>query len=405
MTLTRRTLLGSAAAASALGYPANEAVHVGVIGTGGRARVLMRSLAQLPGVKIVAVCDIWDHHLKLGGELAGAKAFTTKEHEALLGRKDVDAVVIGTPDHWHTPMTIAACDAGKDVYVEKPLTHDLKEGRAVIEARNRSRRIVQVGMQQRSMPHVEKAREIVQSGRLGRIHKVRLTWNRNNRGRTARAAPAIDPRTVDWQRFLGSARPQPFDSYRFRNWRWFWDFGGGTLTDLMTHHIDIVNWYLELQYPAETVALGSNYATNGLWETPDTMQTLLSYPDQQVQAHFESTFVNARDAEMIEFMGTEATLYLDRGRYEIYPERGSAVKAEEWILGEGPRGADFYKNPDGEALHLANWLDCIRSRRPPAAPVEAGVLAAAAGHLGNIAYREKRLVRHGAAALNSGREA
>jgi predicted dehydrogenase len=243
------------------------------------------------------------------------------------------------------------------------------------------------------MPHFLKAAEIIKSGQIGKIHKVHLTWNRNHRDRMQKRDLGIDPKTVDWKRFLGSAPEQPYDEFRFRNWRWFWDFGGGMLTDLMVHHIDIVNWYLNLGHPAQAVTIGDNFSTKGLWETPDTVQTLIQYPRNQVQVYFEGTFLNARNAEMLEFMGTEATLYLDRGRYEIHPERVSKGVYSEWILGSGPRGADFYENPDGERLHLQNWLDCIRTRQTPRAPAEAGVQAVEGAHLGNLAYRSGQSAR------------
>jgi predicted dehydrogenase len=396
--IERREFLGQAGAAALLagytatakGFAANETVNVGCIGTGGRCRHLMQALQRIPGVKITAVCDVWDQHLVEGRKLADAKAYVTKHHEALLARSDVDAVVIGTPDHWHVPMTVAACEAGKDVYVEKPLTHDLSEGEAVLAAQNGHRRIVQVGTQQRSMPQFLEAYEIIKSGRLGQIVKVHLTWNRNA-PRERRPNLNIDPKSVDWRRFLGNVPDQPFDEYRFRQWRWFWDFGGGIFTDLMVHHIDIVHWFLGLDHPATATSIGHWFRSQDLWETPDTVQTLLAYEQGPTQAYFEGTFSNARHGEMIEFMGTEGTLYLDRGRYEVIPERRSKLEAKSMILGDGPKGADFYETPDGEVLHLTNWLDCIRSRKTPRTPVEAGVSAASAAHLANRALRSAQV--------------
>jgi predicted dehydrogenase len=381
-------------AATAAGYAANETLNIGCIGTGGRCRRLMQAVNQIPGTRITAVCDVWDVHLEEGRKLAAEGAFTTKNYHELLARSDVDAVVIGTPDHWHVPITVDACAAGKDVYVEKPLTHDLREGAAAIEAQNSQQRIVQVGTQQRSMPHFQEAYKIVQSGQLGPIHKVHLTWNRNQ-ARHTRNKLGIDPNSVDWQQFLGNAPQQPFDEYRFRNWRWFWDFGGGILTDLMVHFIDVANWYLGLDHPETGVAIGDHFMTKDLWETPDTIQTLLQFPAQETQVYFEGTFVNARNAAMLEFMGTEGTLYLDRGRYEVHPERDRELKYSELILGETSRGrgADFYDTPDGELLHVSNWIECIRSRQKPNCPAEAGVAAVTGAHLGNIAYREGKQAR------------
>jgi hypothetical protein len=158
-----------------------------------------------------------------------------------------------------------------------------------------------------------------------------------------------------------------------------------------------------LDHPAEAHSIGDQFAAKDLWETPDTVQTLLRYPEQEVQAYFEGTFINARNAAMIEFMGRDGTLYIDRGRYELHPETKRASYGTppvppkfaytEWILGEGPRGADFYDNPNGEVLHLSNWLECIRTRQTPRAPAEAGVSAASAAHLANRALRSGRTAR------------
>ena len=387
--VTAAGVLAAGYTATAKGFAANETINVGCIGTGGRCRKLMESLRMIPGVKIVAVCDVWDAALEAGKKLAEPNAFSTKDHRAVLDRKDIDAVLIASPDHWHVPLTIDACAAGKDVYVEKPLTHDLSEGAAVIDAQNKHRCIVQVGMQQRSMPHIQRANEIIKSGQLGDVLKVHLTWNRNQ-PRALKPTDSLDPKTVDWKRFLGNAKDQPFDEYRMRQWRWFWDFGGGIFTDLMVHWIDVVHWILDLDHPQVATSVGDWFMAPGLWETPDTVQTLLRYtPDKDriVQAYFEGTFSNARNGAMVEFMGTEGTLYIDRGGYVITPDRNKKLKPSELILGEGPRGADFYNLPNGELLHLANWIECIRSRKTPTAPAEAGVSSASAAHMANLSLR------------------
>jgi predicted dehydrogenase len=396
---TRRDFLATSAATatglSALRAPAanllgaNETLNIGVIGAGGRARRLMKSLAEIPDVRIAAICDIYEVHLDMARELADGQAFVTNAFPELLDRRDIDAVLIGSPDHWHVPMTVAACEAGKHVYVEKPLTHNLDEGLAVIDAQNRHRRVVQVGTQQRSMPHLIKARERVQSGRLGTIRKVHLTWNRNQaRGK---GTPQIDPAKFNWKAFLGNAPDQPFDPYKaVGNWRWFWDFGGGLITDLMVHWIDAVHWMLNLDHPEKATTIGSHFTSEGVWETPDTVQTVLLYPEG-IQVYFEGTFCNARHGAMTEIMGSDATLYFDRGRYELHPERGQG-DYEELVLGEGKRGADFYTNPDGERLHLIDWIDAVRAGRRPSAPAEAGVSAAASAHLANLALRRGEVV-------------
>src|SRR5262245_30029392 len=389
--------LATAGVETARGYMSNDTIEVACLGTGGRCRARMKSLKEVPAVRLAAVCDIWDSHLSEGRKLADAKAIATKEYRQLLDRKDLNAVLIGSPDHWHVTMAVDACNASKDVYVEKPLTHDLKEGQAIIDAQNKNSRIVQVGTQQRSMTHIQKAYELLKAGRVGTVHKVHLTWNRNHPGRMQRGPLGVEPNSVNWNAFLGTDRglapDQQFDEYRFRNWRWFWDFGGGIFTDLMVHWIDVAHWFLDLDHPTVATAIGQHFVAKDVWETPDTVQCLLQYPNN-IEAYFEGTFSNARNGAMIEFMGTEGTLSIDRGAYTVIPDPGKG-EGEQLVLGKNPtrRGADFYDIPDGELLHLTNWIECVRSRQRPNCPAESGVGAASAAHLANKALRSGQVAR------------
>ncbi|MBM82764.1 MAG: oxidoreductase [Planctomycetaceae bacterium] len=402
-SFSRRDFLAAGVAATSLlnivetarGFQANDTLNVAVLGTGGRSqRMLMPRLARIPNVRLAAVCDVWDGHLAAGAKLADSKAVQENtDFRRLLDRSDIDAVVIGAPDHWHVPMTIAACEAGKDVYVEKPLTHDLSEGEAVIDAQNKHKRIVQVGTQQRNMPHLIEARKILKTGVLGKIHKIHLSWNRNS-SRWARTKYGIKPSSVRWKQFLGNAPNQPFDEYRMRNWRWCWDFGGGIFTDLMVHWIDTAYWMLDMDNPATAMSIGDHFAAKGLWETPDTVQTLLRYPDQKLQAYFEGTFVNHQNRSSLTFMGTEANLYCDRGRYELQPERGKKIDAKKRVDGKRDiLGLDFYDEVDGALYHLREWVDCVRTRKKTSCPAEQGVRSAAAAHMANLSYRQGKTVR------------
>ncbi len=389
--LSRRTFLSTTAAAAAtLVAPASvqsasETLNIGLIGTGGRCRRLMQSLGKIAGVRLVQLCDIYEGHLNLAKPLADPRTTTTRRYQDVLENKSLDAVLIAAPDHWHAPMTRDALDAGKDVYVEKPLTHKLEEGPMLLEAsKKHPKAIVQVGTQQRSMPQFAKGREMFRQGKLGKVFKVHMTWNRNV-DRIRKTPLNIDPKKVDWKAFLGNAPARDFDEYRFRNWRWFWDFGGGLFTDLMVHWLDVAHWILDLDHPTRATSVGHHFASAGVWETPDTVQTFLTYPDG-LQIHFEGTFSNAREGAHVVFMGTDASLYLDRGRLELLPERGKG-QTEEIILGTGPRGRDFYDTPDGEMLHLQQWVDCIRSRQQPSAPIAGGVSSASAAQLANKALR------------------
>ena len=374
---------------SARGYFANDTINVACLGTGGRCRHLMERLAKIDGVRIAGVCDIWDTHRAQGKQLADANAYEEVEFQKLLDRKDIDAVLIGSPDHWHVPMTIAACAAGKDVYVEKPLTHTLEEGQPVIDAVRSQKRVVQIGTQQRSLPHLVEARQLIQQGALGPVHKIHMSWNRNT-PRWERSKYGIDPKTVRWDLFLGNAPKQEFDEYRFRNWRWFWDFGGGIFTDLMVHWLDTANWLLDLPPVTQAQSLGNQFAAMNVWETPDTVQTLLSFGNEGPQGHFEGTFINHYGRAELVLMGREATLQCDRGGFQIIPQRGSKAAAVERFVSKNPlRGLDFYDDVEDGRFHLQNWVDSMRTRKDPSCPVEAAVQSAAGAHLANLALRPR----------------
>lgn len=391
--ITRRTALETfgvtLAAGTMLHGAPSETIRLGCIGTGGRCRALMKLLLTIPNVSIVALSDVRLDALAQAKALAGDKVTTFSDYRKLLDDKTIDAVVIGSPDHWHVPMTIDGVAAGKDVYVEKPLTHSLEEGEKVIQAVRKSKQVVQIGTQQRSMEHIQKAREAVEAGKIGKVYRVHMSWNRNS-DRIKKGEPATNASNVNWKAFLGNAADQPFDDYKMRNWRWFWDFGGGIFTDLMVHWVDVAHWVLNLESPLNAASLGTMVNAKGVWETPDMVQTILEYKDG-VQMFFEGGFSNARHGSRIEFMGTEGTIYVDRGRFEIIPDWNRKIKAEEMVLGTGRRGADFYEKPDGERVHLENWINAMRTRKDPSSPVEAGVHAAAAAHLANKALRSGKI--------------
>ena len=391
--ISRRTALetlGVTLAAGTILHAAHsETIRIGCIGTGGRCRTLMKSLLTIPNTSIVAISDIRQDALALAKAMTGDKVAMFSDYRKLLEDKNIDAVLIGSPDHWHVPMTIDAVAAGKDVYVEKPLTHSLEEGEKVIQAVRKSKQVVQIGTQQRSMEHIKKAKEAVAQGKIGKVYRVHMSWNRNS-DRVKKGDPTTNASNVNWKAFLGNVADQPFDDYKMRNWRWFWDFGGGIFTDLMVHWVDVAHWVLNLESPISAASLGTMVNAKGIWETPDMVQTILEYKDG-IHMFFEGGFSNARHGSRIEFMGTEGTIYVDRGCFQIIPDWNRKIKAEELILGVGRRGADFYDKPDGEKLHLEDWVSAMRSRKDPSTPVEAGVHAAAAAHLANKALRSGKV--------------
>ena len=391
MSCTRRAFLAAVpgltlgvrlAATSAQG--ANERVRIGVIGTGGRARGLMTLLKKLPGNELVAVCDVYEPRLLQAAEIAGPNAAKIADYRRILDDRQIDAVVIGTPDHWHKPMTLEAVAAGKDVYIEKPVSHDIAEGAAMVKAIEASKQIVQTGTQQRSWDHWVLGKEIVNSGRLGQITFVHTYWYQHA---TAGNYPPVALEKLDWKRWLGPANDQPFRPERFYQWRHFWDFGGGCLTDLMTHWIDVVHWYMDVDAPLSAAATGHNYNIK-LWEAPDTVTASLEFPKNFMAAYL-GTYVSRVDDGGLEFRGDLGTLKIDRARLAFYRDDAPYAPASHT-----PEPDIFVRSStDGSIAHMQNWLDCIRSRKTPTAPIRAGHAAARTSHIANAALRSGRPAR------------
>jgi predicted dehydrogenase len=355
-----------------------------VIGTGGRARGLMTLLNKLPGNEMVAVCDVYEPRLLQAAEIAGANAGTFTDYRRILDDRQIDAVVIGTPDHWHKSIALDAVAAGKDVYVEKPVSHDIGEGAEMVKAIEASKQIVQTGTQQRSWDHWVLGKQIVDSGRLGQITFVQTYWYQHA---TAGNYRAVSLDKLDWKRWLGPAPDQPFRPERFYQWRHFWDFGGGCLTDLMTHWIDVVHWYMDVEAPLSAAAAGHNYNIK-LWEAPDTVTATLEFPRNFMTAYL-GTYVSKVDDGGLEFRGDKGTLKIDRARLAFYRDDAA------WAPGtHTPEPEIFVRSSgDGTLTHLANWLDCIRTRKTPNAHIRVGHQAARTAHLANAALRAGRKVR------------
>jgi len=371
-----------AAAATAVSYGrilgANDRIRVGGIGTGGRGTYLLDNVAHLEGTEIVAVCDVYEPHRRRAISQVAKDAREYGDHRQVLDLKDVDAVVIGTPDHWHVPITIEAVRAGKDVYCEKPVTHTLAEGEPLIAAVRESKRVVQTGTQQRSWEHFIHAKEQIAGGALGQVTMIRTYWFQNHIAN--QDAVNVDPSKLDWKRFLGSASDRPFDADQYAHWRWYWDFGGGAMTDLFIHWVDVAQWYMDDDQPLRATATGVK-ALLQQRQTPDTMSAALQYRKSIVE--FDSTLLGYIEGGGLMIRGTKGAMRLHRSGFEIYNEI--------------PRYAEGFNMPpvvaketsprDGGIDHMKNFLDCVRSRKTPTAPVEVGVAAARAGHVANLAMR------------------
>lgn len=399
MLTNRREFLTTSAAVStiprAAAIGANDRIRIGAIGTGGRCRYLLQLLQNIPGNQVVALCDIYQPHLEEARLKFASYATLYTDYRKLLDDKQVDAVVIGAPDHWHTPMTVAAVQAGKDVYCEKPVTHTLEEGDALERAVTESKRVVQVGMQQRSWPHIVEAKSIVDSGDLGQITFIETHWYQNYVQRRF-IPPDIDESKLDWKAFLGSAPDQPFDPYKYSNWRYYWDFGGGALTDLFTHWIDVVHWYMDSSVPASASVTGGKYKLLRQ-ECPDTFCASYVYPGQ-FQVIFHTSLISVLSGGGITLRGTKGMLRVERDGYAFYPEPLTYTESLELPL---PQRQVRLAHVDGTREHLMNFLDCVRSRQLPNAHVALGIDAARPGQMGNLSYRENRIITNQSIPLNA----
>jgi predicted dehydrogenase len=275
--LNRRSFIiatGLTALASTRILGANDTLRIGVIGAGGRMGDLLNAADKVGGYQIVAVSDVYGHRRDAVKQRSNGTATTHVNYHEVL-EKEIDAVLIASPDHWHVRMAVDALSAGKDVYLEKPVTHTLEEGATLTHAVRSSNRILQCGMQQRSWSHFRDAVDLIQGGSLGRVPQVRTYWWQNY---LASWQPKpVDIQALDWKQWLGGAPDQPYSEEKFYRWRWFWNFGGGAMTDLFTHWIDVAHWAMKSDQPSQAQMLADKYIFEQ-WDCPDTIQAALRYP-------------------------------------------------------------------------------------------------------------------------------
>lgn len=382
---------------------ANDQVRVGLIGCGGQGNWDSGDFARLPDVKIVALCDVYEGSIQKtmlnpGLKLDPAKTPTYKDFRKLLEDKNIDAVIIATPDHWHAMPMIQACQAGKDVYVEKPLALTIEEGRMMVDAARKYKRVVQVGTQQRSARHFQKAVEIVRSGKLGKISRVH-TWNYDDEFPNGIGNPPDSevPAGLDWDFYLGPAPKAPFNKNRFlENFRWFWDYSGGKITDWGTHLIDIVHWAMNVDAPLAVSASGGKYILQDNRETPDTLLATFDYPGFVMTYENRTTNSRPMDARWgygILFYGTDATMFVDRGGFEIFPEMDGRKRDDIFTARTTAARMSVQRGDPSHLDHVRNFVECMKSRQMPISDVEIGHRSTAAPHLGNIALRTGRKIK------------
>ena len=396
---------------------ANDRVHVALIGVGGRGTQVAKLMQAVPNVEYNVLCDVYLPNAEGAKAWAGTSAQVFQDFRKVLELKTVDAVHVATSDHWHAIPTVLACEAGKDVYVEKPLAHNIKEGRAIVTAARKHNRIVQTGMQHRSAPHYKEVQDIIQSGKLGEVRFVRV-WNYSNNTPygIGKVADAPVPEGLDWDMYCGPAPKVPYNKNRHLRWyRWFWDYAGGTITDFGTHRFDTVHQVMGVDAPKTITATGGRFTVSDMGEMPDVMQVTYEYPGFIMS--YEASNINgmgmgtrtaghnyygargALDRPNGEaYYGTNGTILCDRIGYELFPEpnatrrRDGTQNYNEPIKGYRSE-AKRVQGRDTTDLHCANFIECVRSRKTPTAEPEIGHRSTAVAHLGNIAFKTgKRLV-------------
>ena len=375
LTGSATALLTARSYARVLG--ANERLRVGLIGSGGRGRRVLGMFLKM-GAECPAICDVYEANGDQGLSLAGDEATGYSDHRRLLERKDLDAVVIGTPDHWHHDQLLDALDAGKDVYLEKPMSHSLAQGASMVRAVRSSRQIVQVGMQRRSSQSVMMAREAL--GEIGQVNAVRAQWCWNMEPLQSRQLR----RELDWKKFCGPAGKQPLsvgdlDNVAFFRWRYWWAFSGGNCTDQGTHLMDVVQWFCNDSRPPRAAVCQGNVFRLKPAETPDVFSAVFEYPG--FVATWTLIYTNSYgNGWRIVFQGRKGTLVLDNLGYRVYPESGERS-------GSSLEPSVDYQGEVPSEPHVANFIECVKSRREPNAPVEVGHWGVTGPHLANIALR------------------
>jgi len=411
--LTRRDFAKSAAAAgvaTAIGgsrvLGANDRVRLGFIGLGNRGDQVLDGFLAHNDAEVVAICDLWQPYLDFAAKKIGTQPAQLKDYRKLLDRKDVDAVVVCTPDHWHALQTIHAFEAGKDVYVEKPLSLRVTEGRRMVEAARTHDRVTQVGLNRRSTPFCKEAADLIRGGAIGTVTAVRSFHIQNEWPKGIGNPPdEAPPEGFDWDAWLGPAPKVPYNLNRaFYRFRWFYDYSGGQVTNFGAHFLDFTHWALGHETPLSVAAMGAKLAVQDNREVPDTLEALWTYPGGTLVT-FSQFNTNASPADRrnsnLEFRGATGSLYLGYGGYEIVPEENGdkvfpALTPLDRTLSrdyQSGRKASVQarkaEGDDGTALHARNFLDCVRSRKRCTCDIETGHRSTTAALIANIALQTK----------------
>lgn len=385
-SLNRRQALAAAAplVVPSRVFGANAALAYGLIGTGNRGRGLHRSFLSL-GARCAALCDVYEPYLNMAKEMTPGGAAGFIDYRELLARRDIDFVVIATPDHQHAPMLEAALAAGKDVYLEKPLSMNIEESGRMIRMVRSHKKVVQIGMQRRSMGFIRQAKQVIDDGALGPLTMVKAMWNWHFD--LPLSNEPLEGK-LDWKGFLGPAPDREPEPRRFRWWRGFWDYSGGNMTDQGTHLMDVVQWMTGQGAPVSAVCQGQVQRVPGA-EVPNVFTAIFEYPG--FLATWTLNYRSTHDNDWsITFMGEKATMLMDRRGYRLYADGG--LMREPWRYQEKPKVLAEVADTDKPEAHQKNFLDCLVSRNEPNCPIEVAAAAVAGPHMANLAYRKGRKI-------------
>lgn len=372
------------AAAAPRALRADDAVRVGVIGSGGRGQLLTGEFKEI-GAQVAAVCDVYQPNLELGLKAASSDARGYRDYRQMLDDQSIDAVVIASPDHWHARMLIDAVSAGKDVYVEKPLCHEIADGFAMRDAVRRNKRICQVGTQRRSSTVLGEAKKIVDARRLGDIRLVTCVWMNYQPDFSDKALQG----DLDWNAWLGPAPKRALDPTRFFNWYYYWDYSGGLLVGQGAHIFDEIQWFMGSEGPvAATCASGRNNVAGA--EVPETATASLEYAENYLSTFtlgYKAMKYHTHNDQLMQLHGSKARLDVPREGYTLWPEQRTLVMKPE-VTRDEPGSFEA-----ATRTHIRNFLECVRTRNEPNAPVEAGLKTAIALGMMISALRSGKRVR------------
>lgn len=441
MSVTRRTFIQTTGIASALGAAnaaqdtpkrsANDQVQVACIGFGIMGQGDVQTATSLPGVKLVAVSDVYDGRLTLARERYGDQVFTSRDYREVLARPGVDAVIVATPDHWHARIAVDALNAGKDVYCQKPMVQKVEDGHLVIDAQKRTGRILQVGSQRVSSVLYAKAKELIKSGAIGEVHMIEAFWDRNSpQGAWQYSIPPdASPQTIDWDRFIGSAPKRAFEPIRLFRWRNYRDYGTGIGGDLFVHQFSGIHFVMNSLGPQRVCAMGGTYFWKDGRDVPDLQMGMFDYPETSdhppfqinLRVNFEAGGTGGSDGQGFRFVGTEGVMNLSVGNAlvlakrprqtdpgttaETFPKAIAKQITEEHdrkyprrnqgLADMRPVSEEKFMMPPGyseQVAHHETFFDAVRSRKAVVEDAVFGLRAAGPALMANKSYFEGRIV-------------